>query len=150
MQLVRHNHFFALLITCHVLIALIFIKIGLKLSYSCQKNKKFSSAEGSAPTPHASGGWGPCPQTPATPPSPHCRFLATGLNEEKFTACYCRPPLIQAFGFKYNWNVWRRRCSHSQTVYNTAKSISPDNADTEKLSQKFFSPAPTPLWLRPP
>ena len=63
MQLVRHNHFFALLIISHVLIALIFIKIGLKLSYFCQKNKKFSSAGGSAPTPHASGGWGPCPQT---------------------------------------------------------------------------------------
>ena len=30
--------------TCYELIALIFIKTGLKLSYFCQKNKKFSSA----------------------------------------------------------------------------------------------------------
>ena len=64
MQLVRYNDFFALLILCHVLIALIFIKIGLKLSYFCQKNKNFSSAWGSAPTPYASGGWRPCPRPP--------------------------------------------------------------------------------------
>ena len=64
MQLVRYNHFFALLILCHVSIALIFVKIGLKLSYFCQKNKKISSAGESAPTPYASSGWGPCPQTP--------------------------------------------------------------------------------------
>ena len=43
-----------------------------------------------------------------------------------------------AFDFKYAWNVWRRRCSYSQTVYNTAKSISPGNTYTEKLSQKSF------------
>ena len=34
------------------------------------------------------------PQTPTTPPF-YCRFLATGLREEKFTARYCRP----RFGF---------------------------------------------------
>ena len=60
------------------------------------------------------------------------------MLEEKFTARYCRHPLILAFDFKYAWNVWRRRCSHSQTVYNTAKSISPGNTYTEKLSQKSF------------
>ena len=53
-----------------------------------------------------------------------------------------------AFDFNYAWNVWRR-CSHSQTVYNTAKSILPGNTYTEKLSQKTFSSAPTPLWLWP-
>ena len=31
--------------------SIIFIKIGLKLSYFCQKNTNFSSAEGSAPRP---------------------------------------------------------------------------------------------------
>ena len=73
---------------------------------------------GSAPRPHSA--------------SPHRRFLATRLHEEKFTARYCRPPFVLAFGFKYTgiWNVWRRRCSHSQTVYNTAKSISPGNTYT--------------------
>ena len=60
------------------------------------------------------------------------------MLEEKFTASYCRHPFILAFDFKYAWNVWRRRCSHSQTVYNTAKSISPGNTYTEKLSQKSF------------
>ena len=34
-----------------------------------QKNAKFSSAGGSAPRHHASGGWGPRPQTPKTAPS---------------------------------------------------------------------------------
>ena len=85
---------------------------------------------------------------PTTPP-PHCRFLATRLHEEKFTARYCRPPFVLAIGFKYTWNVWRRRCSHSQTVYNTARSISPGNTYTEKLSQKILSSAPIPLWLWP-
>ena len=89
------------------------------------------------PTPIASGGWRIRPQTPATSP-PHCKFLVTGMLEEKFTARYCRHPFILAFDFKYAWNVWRRRCSHSQTVYNTAKSISPGNTYTEKLSQKSF------------
>ena len=60
------------------------------------------------------------------------------MLEEKFTARYCRHPFILAFDFKYACNVWRRRCSHSQTVYNTAKSISPGNTYTEKLSQKSF------------
>ena len=90
---------------------------------------------GSAPRPHNA--------------SPHRRFLATRLHEEKFTTRYCRPPFVLAFSFKYAWNVWRRRCSHSQTVYNTAKSISPGNTYTEKLSQKILSSAPIPLWLWP-
>ena len=111
------------------------------------------------PTPYASGGWGPCPR-PQLPPvvggsalrprnAPHRRFLAMGLHEEKFTARYCWPPFILPFGFKYTWNVWRRRCSHSQTMYNTVKSISPGNTYTVKLSQKILSPAPIPLWLWP-
>ena len=81
--------------------------------------------------------------------SPHRRFLTTRLHEEKFTARYCRPPFVLAFSFKYAWNVWRRRCSHSQTVYTTVKSISPDNSYTKKLSQKILSSAPIPLWLWP-
>ena len=102
-------------------------------------------AGGLAPTPIASGGWRIRPQTPQRPP--FRRFLATGLHEEKFTSRYCRPPFTSSFGFKYAWNVWRRRCSHSQTMYNTAKSISPRNTYIKKLSQKILSPAPTPLWL---
>ena len=94
---------------------------------------------------------GSCPQTPIAPvvggsaprprnAPPHCRFLAMGLHEEKFTARYCRPPFILTFGFKYAWNVWRRRCSHSQTVYNTAKSISPGNTYIQKnyLKKSFY------------
>ena len=102
------------------------------------------------PTTYAFGGWGPCPQTPIasvgwgirplTPetPPPHCRFLAMGLHEEKFTARCCRSPFRLTFGFKYAWNVWRRRCSHLQTVYNTAESISPGNTYTKSFSQKSF------------
>ena len=36
---------------CHILKALFFIKIALKLSYFCKKNAKFSSARSSAPRP---------------------------------------------------------------------------------------------------
>ena len=62
------------------------------------------------PTPYASGGWRSCLQTPIASGSweiqtpqrlPHRRFLATRLHEEKFTARYCRPPFVLAFGFKY-------------------------------------------------
>ena len=97
--------------------------------------------------PPVAGGLAPRPQLPpvvggsAPRPrntSPHRRFLATRVHEEKFTARYCRPPFVLAFGFKCTWNVWRRRCSHSQTVYNTAKSVSPGNTYTEKLSQKIL------------
>ena len=91
--------------------------------------------------------WDPPPDH-ATPP-PHRRFLATSLHKEKFTARYCQPPFVLAFGFKYAWNVWQRRCFHSQTVYNTTKSISPDNTYIEKLSQKILSSAPIPFWLWP-
>ena len=93
-------------------------------------------AGGLAPRPHLPpmvGGSAPRPRNT----SPHRRFLATRVHEEKFTARYCRPPFVLAFGFKCAWNVWRR-CFHSQTVYNTAKSISPGNTYTEKLSQKSF------------
>ena len=59
-------------------------------------------------TPIASGGWGISPQTPAAPP-PHCGFLATRQHKEEFTAHFCRPPFVLAFGFKRVWNVWQRR-----------------------------------------
>ena len=94
-------------------------------------------AGGLAPTPIAFGGWGIRPQTPATSPL-HCKFLVTGMLEEKFSARYCRQLFKLAFDVKYAWNVWQRRCSHSQTMYNTAKSISSSNTYTEKLSQKSF------------
>ena len=141
-------------------IALIFIKIGLKRSYFCQRNKKFRALGGSAPTPYVYRGRKPCfqtppiasgslgifPQIPRTT-SPRCRFLAALLHEQKFTARYCRPPFTLAFCFKCVWNVWQRRLSHSQMVYNTAKSISLANTYTKKLSQKILSSAPTPFWL---
>ena len=46
------------------IMALIFIKIGLKLSYFCQKKVFFRVLVDPIPTPYASGGWGSCPQTP--------------------------------------------------------------------------------------
>ena len=118
--------------------SIIFIKIHLKIKLFLPKKYKIFECWGSASTPYASGGWGTfrrphlppmvgdLPPDPSIAP-PHCRFLAKCLHEEKYTACYCRPPFILAFGCKYAWNVWRRRCSYSQTVYNTAKSISPGN-----------------------
>ena len=44
--------------------ALIFIKIGLKLSYFCQKKVFFECWWIRPPTPYASGGWRSFPQTP--------------------------------------------------------------------------------------
>ena len=94
--------------------ALIFIKIGLKLSYLCQKKFFFECwwIRPPHPMPPVAGGLAPRPQLPpvvggsAPRPrnaSPHRRFLATRLHEEKFTARYCRPPFVLAFGFKYTW-----------------------------------------------
>ena len=57
--------------------SIIFIKIGLKLSYLCQKNTKFSSAGGSAPRP-------PCLQRlGALPPDPSLRRLRATLPHHK-------------------------------------------------------------------
>ena len=140
--------------------ALIFIKIGLQLSYFCRKKVFFRVLVDPTPIPYASGGWGSCPQTPIasdgwgirpqTPQHlPPFQMFGWRLHEEKFTARYCRPTFVLAFDFKYACNVWRRRCFHSQTVHNTVKSILPGNTYTEKLSQKILSSAPIPLWLWP-
>ena len=105
-------------------------------------------AGGLAPRPQllpVVGGSAPRPRNASHP----LQIFGYAPHEEKFTARYCRPPFVLAFGFKYTWNVWRRRCSHSLTVYNTAKSISPGNTYTEKLSKKILSSAPTSLWLWP-
>ena len=91
-----------------------------KISF-CQKKSFFSIAGGFDSHTLCLRWLEDPPPDPATPPS-HRRFLATRRHEEKFTARYCRPPFVFAFGFKYVWNVRQRRCSHSQTVYNTAKS----------------------------
>ena len=73
--------------------ALIFIKIGLKLSYFAKKSF-FSSAGGSDPhtlclqwlgvlpqTLIASNGWGICPQNPATPPPIADFWLRACMNK---------------------------------------------------------------------
>ena len=51
---------------CHVLKALFFIKIALKLSYFWKKNAKFRALGAKPPDPRASGSWGLRPQTPKT------------------------------------------------------------------------------------
>ena len=61
----------------HVLKAIFFITIALKLSYFCKKMQTFRALEAPPPDPRTSGGWGLCPQTPslwrlgASPPDPH-------------------------------------------------------------------------------
>ena len=76
----QYNHGFTLQISMPRINSIIFIKIGLKLIYFCQKKTKLLSQGGSAPNPRGSGGWGFRPQTPETaPPPPHCKFLATHL-----------------------------------------------------------------------
>ena len=49
---------------CHVLKAIFFIKIALKLSYFCKKMQNFRALGAPPPDPCASGGWGLNPQTP--------------------------------------------------------------------------------------
>ena len=43
---------------CHVLKALFFIKIALKLSYFCKRMQNFRALGAPPPDPRASGGWG--------------------------------------------------------------------------------------------
>ena len=82
---------------CHVLKALFFIKIALKLSYFCKKMQNFRAL---GVPPQATGGLRfPTQATGATPPDPqppaaggfaprpirqppHCEFLATRLLKE--------------------------------------------------------------------
>ena len=84
------------------------------------------------PTPIASGGWGIRPQTPATSP-PIANFWLRACLKKNLQHVTAGIHFILAFDLKYVWNVWRRRCSHLQTVYNTA-----GNTYTDKLSQKSF------------
>ena len=65
---------------CHVLKALFFIKIALKLRYICKKMQNLRALGAPPPHPSASGGWGLCSQAPKTAPTPECEFLATRLN----------------------------------------------------------------------
>ena len=50
---------------CHVLKALFFIKIALKLSYFCKKMQNLRALGAQPSEVRASGGWGLCPQTPS-------------------------------------------------------------------------------------
>ena len=69
---------------CHVLKALFFIKIALKLSYICKKMQNLRAMGAMPPDPRTSGGWRLRPQAPktaASPPlPPDCEFLAMRLN----------------------------------------------------------------------
>ena len=71
---------------CHVLKALFFIKIALKLSYSCKKKENFRALGAPPPNPRAPGGWGLRPQTPITAPSLRISGYALPMNETKFEA----------------------------------------------------------------
>ena len=48
---------------CHVLKALIFAEIGLKLSYFWKKMQNLLALGAVPPDPLACSGWGHCPQT---------------------------------------------------------------------------------------
>ena len=69
---------------CHVLKAIFFITIALKLSYFCQKMQNIRALGAPPPDPRASGGWELCPQTPslcrleASPPDHHWPPAAEG------------------------------------------------------------------------
>ena len=63
---------------CHVLKALFFIKIDLKLSYICKKMQNLRALGAKPPDPSASGGWELCPQAPQT--APRLRISGSRLN----------------------------------------------------------------------
>ena len=73
---------------CHVLKALFFIKVALKLSYICKKMQNFRGwgLRPQTPVPPAAGGFAPRP--PRQPP-PHCEFLATRLM-----ICICNDQMM--------------------------------------------------------
>ena len=54
---------------CHVLKALFFINIALKLVIFEKKMQNFQALGALPPNPRPYGGWGLCPQTPKTAPS---------------------------------------------------------------------------------
>ena len=95
---------------CHVLKALFFITVALKLSYFCKKNAKFSSAGGSACRP---------PEQP-----PYCRCLATRLSLIMFCTNGLRqmgwsfwtpktaPPTMQKFGYAPDTTRVLLKCSY--------------------------------------
>ena len=69
---------------CHVLKALVFIKIALKLSY-LKKNAKFRALGAPPSDPRASGGWGLCPQIPKpAPPLRISGYAPAWINLEGF------------------------------------------------------------------
>ena len=76
----------------HVLKALFFIKIALKLSHFCKKMQR---------PPMASGGWGLRPQTPKTAPPFRMSGYAPGCAFERRSALQCReksaPVLVKTF-----------------------------------------------------
>ena len=89
---------------CHVLNALSFIKIALKLSYFCQKMQNFRALGALPPDPRASCSWGQSPQTPslgqlgALPPDLHWPPAAGGSDPIPKK----QPPIA---------NFWLRACS---------------------------------------
>ena len=96
---------------CHVLKAIFFITIALKLSYFCKKMQNFRAPGAPPSNPRASAGWRLCPQTsslrqrgvrPQTsiglraPPSdpqnsPQSEFLATRLDQRWNRSGFSRP-----------------------------------------------------------
>ena len=62
---------------CHVIKALFFIKIALKLSYFGKKMQNFRAPP---PDPHAFGGWSRCPHTPKHSPSLRISGYAPGID----------------------------------------------------------------------
>ena len=79
----------------HVLKAIFFIKIALKLSYFCKKKQNFRALGIPPLDPRAFGDWGLCPQTPSLrqlgtlPPDPHWPPAAGGYaSRSKHTQPY--------------------------------------------------------------
>ena len=90
---------------CHVLKAIFFIKIALKLSYFCKKKQNFRALGTPPPDPRAFGDWGLCPQMPSLrqlgtlPPDPHWPPAAGGSAS--------RPKHTQPYPIA---NFWLRAC----------------------------------------
>ena len=96
---------------CHVLKALFFIKIALKLSYFCKKMQNYRALEAPPPDSRCTGGYGlflqttsPDPHWPPAPGgshpdpqnSPLLRILATRLHEARKSGAYLLRQVLKA------------------------------------------------------
>ena len=119
---------------CHVLKAIFFIKISLKLSYFCKKMQNFLAPGALPPDPLASGGWGLSPRPPKQPS--HREFLATRLNLVRIKYALHNAQLYK--WFSSGFRLWSGRSK----VQITARSNRRQSCQRFATAATFFRKEP--------